>query len=275
MHGENGRYLIAKQDISRGSYGIDNKIRARMTATEMSTVTSNYNDFVPQFIMTMSSTPIEFEMSHDEYLPYSSSALFVGKCIDDGWLNNNMVRELMPDTLSDKYLTETMERVRIHDMFFFEYWRNMYQDYDPNEIWNLFSFVLTYGLLECDTITIGEYISKANCPSSKWNMYIKSQTGGVDDSKLSEISGDFIDITALGVQTHIADNQIPANECVLFLNDIKIGDPVELDYGAHYLLSYASQIRNFRDTVLHPILVHIIKPLDTRVSLSLEKHMAC
>jgi hypothetical protein len=270
--GENGRYLVAKKVISRGSYGIDKKIRITMSATEVSQVSNEYDKFVLVFLSEMSSemssNPIEIKFSHSEHLPYSRAALFVGKCLDNDWLNNSIIKELMKNSMEENYLIESMARFMLHDMFFFEYWRCMYKEkYDATEIWKLMTFILSHGLLDLNTLTIGEYMSKANCPQKKWNIYLELQLGA-ESVELSQDFGNFVDILVDRVSDTAEES------FVIFTKDIKQGEPVELDYGDRYLLPHASQMRNYRDTTLHLMLIYIVTGLDTRILAALEKHMA-
>lgn len=272
-HGQYGRYIIAKEDISRGSYGIEKKVRVSLTPSEVHDLSKSYDNFVLEFLSTMSSSPIHIEFSNPEHLPYSRAMLFIGKCIEDNWIGNSIIMDLMACTLSDNYLTETIERMMLHDMLFFEYWKTTYDMHNPDDIWKLMSFVLSHALLENDTLTIGEYMSRANCPQKRWNTYLESQDGH-KDLYTSEILGNFMDVPEYCIDIEHTHEKIQMHDCVLFLKDIKKGEEIVMDYGPHYLLSKASQLRNYEGSALQPILVHIVSSLDIRVLLALAQHMS-
>ncbi len=67
---------------------------------------------------------------------------------------------------------------------------------------------------------------------------------------------------------------MPADECVVFMKDVAVGDEVLLDYGETYMLGREKQLVQFRDDVLEKLVVGVLVHFDPRIVRAFAQYMA-
>jgi hypothetical protein len=87
-----------------------------------------------------------------------------------------------------------------------------------------------------------------------------------------EVTGNFMEMPCELLQLP-QDGQIHVNECIVFHDDIRAGEELLVDYEQHYFLAHHKQLRNVCPLEMFLCLLHIVRPLDPRVTEAFEAHM--
>ena len=67
--------------------------------------------------------------------------------------------------------------------------------------------------------------------------------------------------------------EVAGDQCVMFSEDVRKGQPVTMDYGASYMVNHESQLRQYREHELRPVMDTVLGQLDARVMEAVERHM--
>ena len=268
--GQHGRYLVAKQPISKSTYARDNKLRVSMPADESKQLAIRFDAFVGQSVSTILHEQIIMPVQERDW---NQTASYLGKCVRQGWLQNGLVRDLMRyDSYSPTILQETMERLHFEDLLWFEFWRTEMPDVPADVLWCLQSFVMSHAFLQDRTIMVG-FSSLAQCTDGRWTA-LNAKRRGEQTSPLpndASVIGNFMEMPFWLVQPQQARDQIPVQECIIFHEDIRAGEELLVDYEEHYFPD--KQLRDTCPPDLRPVLFHIVSRLDPRVAQALEAHM--
>jgi hypothetical protein len=269
--GEHGRYLVAKQPISAGTYARDVKLRLSMSAEENTFLNVIMNAFVGQTMATVLQKEVIMPI-HDRN--WNSPSSYVKKAVQEGWLEDALVLDLMRyNCYSPEILQETIDRLRYEDVLFFEFWCTQLPHVPADKLWRLQAVLMTHAYLEDRTVTVGRS-SYANCPDGRWERYSAIRRG--DPAALADTVegyGNFMELPPCFVQAQKGRGEIPADACIVFYEDISAGEELLHDYGDNYFLHSDEQLRHVCPTDMVPILFNIVSRLDPRVTEALEAHM--
>ena len=268
---EHGRGLVATRDIPKGTYAQDRKVHVTFTPDELDELNDDFDIWKDQSVSRIMGVRVHFDFSHR--LSHYSSRLssYVGMFLLDGHSEAPLVQDLMDfDPFAPGYLDETLERLVLFDVLYFDFWRVQLDGrFSADAVWRACTFLLSHAFLNDDcTLTLG-FFCLAQCPDERWAWYAEDGAAPPLDHMLGNIE----DIAPWGVQTPLRPGEIPGNECVLFSHDVPRGGPVTMDYGATYKLDRASQLRQYRQHELRPLLEALLGHVDPRVMCALDRHM--
>jgi len=272
--GKHGRYLVAKQPISAGTYARDVKLRLSMSAEENTFLNVIMNAFVGQTMATVLQKEVIMPMIETADRTWNSPSSYVKKAVEAGWLEDALVLHLMQyNWYSPEILQETIDRLRYEDVLFFEFWCTQLPHVPADKLWRLQAVLMTHAYLEDRTVTVGRS-SYANCPDGRWERYSAIRRG--DPAALADTVegyGNFMELPPCFVQAQKGRGEIPADACIVFYEDIRAGEELLHDYGDNYFLHSDEQLRHVCPTDMVPILFNIVSRLDPRVTEALEAHM--
>jgi hypothetical protein len=217
------------------------------------------------------SGPFEIKFPLESHCRISA---FVGKFLIDDHTDNPLVQDLMAyDHLADEYLKQTMERLVLRDVLWFDFWRiTLQKQFSADVIWKNMTFLMSHGLLhDNDRLTLGVF-SKAQCPQQRWIWY-QQQASGAVSTAMPFLLGNIEEVPPWGVQSEVGLDQIPGNECILFCEDVHKGAPITMDYGPMYMLTREEQLRQYHKHGLRTVLEAVMRHLDPRVMQALSRHM--
>ena len=75
------------------------------------------------------------------------------------------------------------------------------------------------------------------------------------------------------VAGQVRRGEVRGDECVMFSEDVRAGERVTMDYGASYMVNHQSQLRQYREHELRPVVDTVLGHLDARVMEAVERHM--
>lgn len=268
--GEHGRYLVAKQTISKSTFARDNKLRVSMTADENKELGIRYDAFLGQAVSTILQKQCIMPLQERDW---NVTASYLGKCVRQGWLKNDLVRDLMRyDCYSPRVLQETMQRLHFEDLFWFDFACTEMPDVPADTLWRLLSFLMSHGFLQDRTLTVGNS-SKAQCTPGRWE-WLSAKLRGEKPPPLpntASVTGNFMEMPFWLVQTQQGRGQLPVDECIIFHEDIRAGEELLVDYEENYVPD--KQLRDTCPPDLRPVLFRIVSRIDPRVTAALEAHM--
>jgi hypothetical protein len=120
-HDQHGRYLVASRHIRKGTYDKDNKVHTTLSYTEIRELALAFETFVDDTVTALMVVSGPFEITFPLESHYRISA-FVGKFLIDDHTDNPLVQDLMSyDHLTDEYLKQSMERLVLRDVLWFEF----------------------------------------------------------------------------------------------------------------------------------------------------------
>jgi hypothetical protein len=266
--GKHGRYLVAKQAISKNTLARDDKIRVTMPPDENKRLGLRMKAFIDK------------QLGDDSELTgvtesFNVPAAYVGKCVQQGWLENDLVRDLMRyDCYSPKVLQETMHRMPMEDFFYFNFWCSEMPEMPADTLWRLQSFLMSHGFLNDWTLTVG-ISSYAQTSSIRWEWYSVIRSGKTPPPlpNTPEVNGNFMEMPCWLVQEKPQGlDEVHVNDCVIFNESISAGEELLLDYADKYFPHANQHVRNTCPLPLHLLLFCIVKWLDPRVTQALEAH---
>ena len=267
--GPHGRFLVAKVPIAAGTFAQENKLRVSMTADEMQQLVSRYVEFAGQAVTNILGKPVLLEVMSQNF---NVSASYLGTCVQEKWLQHDLVRDLMRyDFYSPETLQQTIERMNIEDVLWLEFWCRELPELSPDQVWCLQSFLMSHACLEDRTITLGIFC-KALCPPERWNWY-NARRRGKNPAPISRSgNGNITEIPSWSVQTHVGPGQIRADSCIIVHKNVRAGEPLLYDYGEDYFPHKDKQLGQACPPELRPVLFHIFRRFDPRVTEALRAH---
>jgi hypothetical protein len=202
VEGEHGRGLVATRDIARGTWARDEKVQLVLTPGELRGVKAAFEAHKEEAVPRMMGVEgrVIFEHSHElpEYASRISS--FVGKFMLDGHCDSEEMQALMVfDHLSDGYLKETLERVLMFDVLYFDFWRTQLAwRFSADQVWRAMTFLFSHAFLhdEC-VLSLGQFCL-AQCPEKRWESLKNGSEG-----QFAEKLGNLEDIPPCGVQSEV------------------------------------------------------------------------
>jgi hypothetical protein len=260
--GKHGRYLVAKQAISKSTLARDNKIRVTMPPDENKRLGLRMKAFINKQLGDA------FQLAGMTE-SFNVPAAYVGKCVQQGWLENDLVRDLMRyDCYSPKVLQETMHRMPIEDFFYFNFWCSEMPEMPADTLWRLQSLLMSHGFMYDWTMTVG-ISSFAQTTSVRWEWYSAIRSGKTPPPlpDTPEVNGNFLEMPSWLVQEN------PQGlDCVIFTENISAGEELLVDYAEKYFPHADLHVRNTCPLPLRLLLFCIVRPLDRRVTQALEAH---
>jgi hypothetical protein len=281
--GEHGRFLVATQAIPAFTFLRTPKVRLAMAQNELDALHLECSVFNRQAVPELVGFPALFSvLVQEEDIPHGSDLLcFVGKFLREGLLDNAMVRDLMDyDAFDKKSVTETLSRLRIGDVLWLHFWRQTFEGvFAADTVWRVFSFILSHPFMNDVNVLTFSPFCKANCPQKRWDWYLAGCNEAappvpLNSSGIEQLLGNFEEIAPWGRQTTVGPGQIPADECVVVMKDVAVGDEVLLDYGETYMLEPEKQLLQFRGDVLERLVVGVLAGFDPRVLAAFRAYMA-
>jgi len=264
---EHGRRLFAKQAISKKTFARDDKVCVSMNQAESNHLGMQYDALCGAPMSTLLSKEIILPMAERSW---NVAASYVGKCVEQGWLENALVSELMDyNCYSQKILQETIERMHVEDFFWHLFWVKNIADVPADTLWRLQCFLMSHGFLRDRTLVVGRS-SYAQCTDERWKSLLAMRRG--KKPKPITATGNFMEMPCWLVRPP-QDGQIHVNECIVFHEDIRAGEELLVDYEEHYFPAHHKQLRNVCPPEMLLFLLHIVRPLDPRVTEALEAHM--
>ena len=270
--GEHGRYLVAKQTICKSTLARDNKLRVSMTADANKQLGIRFDAFVLQTVSAILHEEIIIPVKERGW---NVTASYLCMCVRQGWLQNALVQDLMSyDCCSGTILQETMERLHFEDLFWFDFACTEMPDVPADTLWRLLSFLMSHGFLQDRTLTVGES-SKAQCTPRRWDYYNAIRRGEDPEPlpETTEVTGNFMEMPWWLVQAQKGRGEFPADECVIFHDEIRAGQEFLLDYNDTYFPKKSEQLRHTCPPDLRTVLFRIVSRIDPRVTAALEAHM--
>lgn len=268
--GPHGRGLFAKIDIPFRMYATDRKFRVSLTAEEGLQLHKKLEVFTNERMCEMYGEGSSISFEHKENWNMLSS--YVGKCIQNHWLTNEFVQDLMNyNAFSPECLDVIFRKATFQDIMAFKFWCTQFPDVSANDVWRVWSFLLSHANLEDMTVTVGTFV-KANCDAQRWRMYQMQEWGCTTKVHHQYLGGHFVSIQPWGRQKHVGRNQIPGDSCVIFVRDVRKGEEVLMDYGTQYFAPVKFQLKN-TDEALCDLIFQVLEGVDDRVTEALEKHM--
>lgn len=268
--GEHGRCLVAKQPISKSTYARDDKLRVSMTAAE----SKHLGKMLDGLIAISMSELLQKEVMVTIQNEFNVTASYVEKCVQQGWLENDFVRDLMNyDYYSPEVLQESFERMYVEDIFWHCYWCSTIPDVPADTLWRLQMVLSSHGFVRDRSLTLGRS-SYANTPPERWTWY-KAKRRGKKPKPLTDAAsatGNFMEMPSWLLQEQ-QDGQIPLDTCVIFHADISAGEELLMDYEEDYFLACDKQLRHVCPPDVLPYLFNIVRPLDPRVAQALAAHI--
>ena len=265
--GRHGRYLVAKEPIYAGTFARDNKLRVSMSAEENKRLGMRFEAFAGQAVSNILSSPVLLQVMPQNW---NVTASYLGQCVQEKWLQNDLVCDLMRYDYSRETLRGTMHRLTLEDLLWLEFWCTELPEAPPDTLWCLLSVLMSHAFLEDRTVTLGLFC-KASCTEKRRKWYNARRRG--ENPPSLPCTGNFSEIPQWAVQTHVRPGQIPADSCIIFRQNVRAGDQLLLDYGENYFLHKDKQLRHKCPLELRPVLFHIVRRFDARVAEALEAHM--
>jgi len=71
----------------------------------------------------------------------------------------------------------------------------------------------------------------------------------------------------------VRSGEVRGDACVFFTEAVRAGESVTVDYGASYMVNRESQLRQFREHELRPVVEAVLGQFDGRVLRALGAHM--
>ena len=198
--GGHGRGLVATRDIARGTWARAEKVQLVMTPRELRGVKAAFEAHKEEVVPRMMGVEgrVVFEFTHElpEYASRISS--FVGKFMLDGHFESAAMQALMAyDPLSEGYLQETLERLVMFDVLYFDFWRTQLAwRFSADEVWRGMSFLLSHAFLHDECVLSLGLFSLAQCPEERWQWF---KSGS--EEEFAETLGNLKDIPPSGVQS--------------------------------------------------------------------------
>lgn len=280
--GAHGRELYATKAISGFTFMRVPKVRLQMTDAELADLQLQISAFNKHAVPAILGYPSIFSvMVQDEDIPRGSDiTYFVGKFLRGGLLENEVVQDLMAyDAFEFKEIGFTLSRLKLGDVLCLHFWRlELKGEFEADTIWRVFSFVLSHSFLNDENILTFSPFCKANCPTERWDWYLAGSDMAVPPpshrlSGLDKLIGNFEDVAPWGRQTDVGPGQVPADECVIFMKDVAVGEPVEMDYGDIYMLARDKQLLQFRGDKLEELIEKVLANFDARVLAAFRAYM--
>jgi hypothetical protein len=276
VEGEHGRGLVARRDIARGTWARDEKVQLVLTAGELRELKAAFDAHKEEAVPRMMgfSGRVIFEHSHEmpEYASRISS--FVGTFMLDGHLESAGVQELMAyDHLSDGYLEETLERLVMFDVLYFDFWRTQLAGrFSADEVWRAMTFLLSHAFLHDDCVLSLGLFSLAQCDERRWTWY-EEEVRTRCAPPIAGTLGNINDVAPWGVQSEVRSGEVAGDKCVLFTQDVLEGESLRLDYGANYKVNDESQLKQFgEEHELRAVVDTVLGHLDARVMQAMQRH---
>lgn len=280
--GDNGRELFATQAIPAFTFLRIPKVRLEMTDAELADLHLEFSAFNKRAVPAILEYPSMFaELVQDEDIPHGSDMLcFVGKFLRGGLFEDAMIQDLMAyDALDFKEIGATFSRLRLGDVLWLHFWRQKLEgEFAADTIWRVFSFILSRAFLNDEHMLTFSPFCKADCPKERLDWYLAgSDTAAPPPSQslpgLDKLLGNFEEVSRWGRQRTVGPGQVPADDCVIFMKDVEIGEPVELDYGETYMLAREKQLLQFRGDEVEELVEKVLPPFDARVLAGFKAYM--
>jgi hypothetical protein len=269
--GEHGRRLFAKQAISKSTFARDEKLCVSMTQEESDYLGKRWDALCGTAMRVLMSIEVKMPMAGRSH---NVAASYVGKCVEEGWLNNLRVRDLLSHNwYSEEILQETMERMHVEDFLWLCYWYTYLDNITHDTIWRLQSMLMSHGFLRDRSLTVG-ISSYAQCTDERWKWLLAMRRGEKPEPLPStpEVTGNFIEVPCWLVLPP-QDGHIDVKECIAFHEDISAGEELLLDYEENYFLEEHKQLRHVCPPQMLPFIFNILSKLDPCVTEALKAHM--
>jgi len=273
--GEHGRYLVAKQTIFKGTLARDAKKSMQMTGDANKQLGKRFDAFVLQAVSAILHEEIPIP---EKERGWNVTASYLGQCVREGWLQDALVQDLMRyDCYSEKVLQETMDRLHFEDLFWFDFWCNEMPDVPADTLWRLQSFLMSHAFLHDRTVSVGKS-SLAACTPLRWTWYLAVRNGEDPEPlpETADVTGNFMEMPWWLAQAQKGRGDflhVPANECVIFHDEVRAGQELLLDYSDTYFPDNSQQMRQDCPPGLRTVLSHIVSRLDPRVIEAFEAYM--
>jgi hypothetical protein len=268
--GVHGRYFVAAHDIRAATFARDEKVSASMSAGECNELGTRFLKFSDATLQDMLGTPVSCYLRVPKLS--NMTAMYVVKCLEEKWLQEPIVVELMDyDWWCPQYLERCLMHMQLEDLLWIAFWQVEYPDVPADTIWTLVTFLLTYAYMYERSMCVGLFY-KANCPQKRWGWYEVIQRG--EEPGPLESQGNMSDMPPFAVQTTVGIGQIPANWCVWFRRHVLAGEEVHMDYGEFYFPDNDSLLRWFQGTDMESVVFKMVECLDARVGEALEAHIS-
>jgi hypothetical protein len=206
VEGEHGRGLVATRDIARGTWARDKKVQLVLTAGELRGVKAAFEAHKEEAVPRMMgfSGKVIFDHSHElpEYASRISS--FVGKFMLDGHFESTEMQALMAfDPLSDVYLQETLQRLVLFDVLYFDFWRTQLAwRFSADQVWRAMTFLLSHSFLHDECVLSLGLFCEAGCPRKRLDWYEEEVRTGCAEP-IAETLGNVQDVPPWGVQSEV------------------------------------------------------------------------
>ena len=145
-----------------------------------------------------------FEHSHElpEYASRISS--FVGKFMLDGHFESAEMQALMAfDPMSDVYLKQTLQRLVMFDVLYFDFWRTQLAGrFSADEVWRAMTFLLSHAFLHDECVLSLGLFSLAECDERRLEWYEEEVRTGCAEPMAVPL-GNVHDVPPWGVQSEV------------------------------------------------------------------------
>ena len=282
--GRNGRELFATQAIDAFTFLRIPKLRLFLSDTELADLHLEFSEFNRQAVPEILGYPSLFAVlvQYDD-IPHGSDMLcFVGTFLRRGLLEDAMVADLMAyDSFGANYIAESFTRLKLGDVLWLHFWcQELDGAFASTTVWRVFSFIMSHAFKnDCTMLTFSPFL-KANCPKDRWDWYLAGSDEAVppasenyDEGPVGMLLGNFEDVEPWGRQSTVGPGQIPADECVMVMKSVGVGQAVELDYGSSYMLSREKQLLQFRGHELERLIERVFARVDARVLAAFRAYM--
>ena len=206
VEGEHGRGLVARRDIARGTWARDAKVQLVLAPGELRELKAAFEAHREEAVPRMMgfSGRVVFEHSHE--LPHYASRIssFVGKFLLGGASEDPGVQALMAyEHLADGYLQETLERLVMFDVLYFDFWcTQLAGRFSGDEVWRAMTFLLSHAFLHDDhALSVGLFCL-AQCDEKRWAWYAEEVATGSAEP-IAETLGNVEDVPPWGVQSEV------------------------------------------------------------------------
>jgi len=208
-HGENGRELVAKEAIPAFTFAPVQKIRLFQTEEEMQALERAFDAFVAQTVPEILGFPsLISQQVQERPIPHGSDmCMYVGMFLRKDLLEDPMIVHLMDyDAFCEKYVTDTLSRMMLGDVFWLYFWIDKFQDvFGADTIWRVLSFILSHSFMNDRNILTFSPFCLAQCPKARWDWYVAGSdeahppvSGSVSGDALDELLGNFEEIAPWG-----------------------------------------------------------------------------
>lgn len=282
--GKNGRELFATQAIEAFTFLRVPKLRLVLSDEDLEDLHDEFSEFNRHAVPEILGYPSLFSvLVQEEDIPHGSDMLcFVGTFLRQGLLEDPMVADLMAfDAFGADYVAESFTRLKLGDVLWLHFWCQKFEGtFAATTVWRVFSFILSHAFMnDCNMLTFSPFL-KANCPKDRWDWYLAGSdedappaAENFDQGPVGMLLGNFEDVEPWGRQTTVGPGQIPADECLIFMKHVGVGEAIELDYGSTYMLSRERQLLQFRGDELERLVEAVFARVDARLLAAFKTYM--